>query len=78
MTPFWFKCRFFAMSLDCDGGTNIVRIYRMAIAIPGVLIFQKQVEQKLVTKSDAILLCVKLLAQSGVLTENRGVKNLAI
>ena len=50
----------------------------MAIAIPGVLIFQKQVEQKLVTKSDAILLCVKLLAQSGVLTENRGVKNLAI
>ena len=50
----------------------------MAIAIPGVLIFQKQVEQKLVTKSDAILLRVKLLAQSGVLTENRGVKNLAI
>ena len=50
----------------------------MAIAIPGVLIFQKQVEQKLVTKSDTILLCVKLLAQSGVLTENRGVKNLAI
>ena len=50
----------------------------MAIAIPGVSILQKQVEQKLVTKSDAILLCVKLLAQSGVLTENRGVKNLAI
>ena len=27
MTPFWFKCRFFAMSLDCDGGTNILWIY---------------------------------------------------
>ena len=28
MTPFWFKCRFFAMSLDCDGGTNILWIYQ--------------------------------------------------
>ena len=29
MTPFWFKCRFFAMSFDCDGGTNILWIYQV-------------------------------------------------
>ena len=29
ITPFWSKCRFFAMLLDCDGGTNILWMHRI-------------------------------------------------
>ena len=30
MTSFWFKFRFFAMLLDCDGSTNILWIYHIS------------------------------------------------